>query len=119
MGYWENRQAQMMYEYMEDAEAVSQELADIYAKASRHLSYEIDEIYEKFVDKHNLTDKEARELLNSLKNSTDIAELKEALAKDPKNAALLAEMESGAYRARIERLEQLQTEIDRMMQQVF
>ena len=38
MGYWENRQAQMMYEYMEDAEAVSQELADIYAKASRHLS---------------------------------------------------------------------------------
>lgn len=119
MGYWENRQAQMMYEYMEDAEAVSQELADIYAKASRHLSYEIDEIYEKFVDKHNLTDKEARELLNSLKNSTDIAELKEALAKDPKNAALLAEMESGAYRARIERLEQLQAEIDRMMQQVF
>lgn len=119
MGYWENRQAQMMYEYMEDAEAVSQELADIYAKASRHLSFEMDEIFEKFRDKHNLTDKEARELLNTMRDSTDIAELKEALAKDPKNAALLAEMESSAYRARIERLEQLQTEIDRMMQQVF
>lgn len=119
MGYWENRQAQMMYEYMEDAEAVSQELADIYAKASRHLSFEMDEIFEKFMDKHNLTEKEARELLNTLRDSTDIAELKEALAKDPKNAALLAEMESGAYRARIERLEQLQVEIDRMMQQVF
>lgn len=119
MGYWENRQAQMMYEYMEDAEAVSQELADIYAKASRHLSFEMDEIFEKFMDKHNLTEKEARELLNTLRDSTDIAELKEALAKDPKNAALLAEMESGAYRARIERLEQLQIEIDRMMQQVF
>lgn len=119
MGYWENRQAQMMYEYMEDAEAVSQELADIYAKASRHLSFEMDEIFEKFMDKHNLTEKEARELLNTLRDSADIAELKEALAKDPKNAALLAEMESGAYRARIERLEQLQAEIDRMMQQVF
>lgn len=119
MGYWEKRQAQMMYEHMEDAEAVSKKLADIYAKASRHLSFEMDEIYEKFRDKHNLTDKEARELLNTLKDSTDIAELKEALAKDPKNAVLLAEMESGAYRARIERLEQLQTEIDRMMQQVF
>lgn len=119
MGYWENRQAQMMYEYMEDAEAVSQELADIYAKASRHLSFEMDEIFDKFRDKHNLTDKEARELLNKLRNSTDIAELKEALAKDPKNTALLAEMESGAYRARIERLEQLQAEIDRMMQEVF
>lgn len=119
MGYWENRQAQMMYEYMEDAEKLSQELADIYAKASRHLSFEMDEIFEKFMDKHNLTEKEARELLNTLRDSTDIAELKEALAKDPKNAALLAEMESGAYRARIERLEQLQGEIDRMMQKVF
>lgn len=109
----------MMYEYMEDAEKLSQELADIYAKASRHLSFEMDEIFEKFMDKHNLTEKEARELLNTLRDSTDIAELKEALAKDPKNAALLAEMESGAYRARIERLEQLQGEIDRMMQKVF
>ena len=46
MGYWEKRQAQMMYEHMEDAEAVSKKLADIYAKASRHLSFEMDEIYE-------------------------------------------------------------------------
>ena len=45
MGYWENRQAQMMYEYMKDAEAVSQELADLYAKASRSLNYRIDEIH--------------------------------------------------------------------------
>lgn len=119
MGYWENRQAQMMYEYMEDAEALSQELADIYAKASRHLNYEIQNVYEKFRDKHGLTDKEAKALLNTLRDSTSIEELKQALAKDPKNADLLAEMESGAYRARIERMEQLQIEIDRMMQNVY
>lgn len=119
MGYWENRQAQMMYEYMEDAEAVSKELADIYAKASRHLNYEIQEIYEKFKSKHALTDQEAKKLLNTLRDSTDIKELMDALAKDPKNAGLLAELESGAYRARIERMEQLQLEIDRMMQEVF
>ena len=119
MGYWENRQAQMMYEYMEDAEEVSKELADIYAKASRHLNYEIEEIYNKFKTKHNLTDAEAKRLLNTLRNKTDIEELKKALAQDPKNADLLAEIESGAYRARIERLEQLQTEVDHMMQEVF
>jgi len=119
VGYWENRQAQMMYEYMEDAEEVSRELADIYAKASRHLNYEIEEIYNKFKTKHHLTDAEAKRLLNTLRNKTDIAELKKALAQDPKNADLLAELESGAYRARIERLEQLQTEVDRMMQEVF
>lgn len=119
MGYWEKRQAQMMYEYMEDAEALSQELADIYAKASRHLNYEIKTVYEKYKSKHGLTDKEAMRLLNSLHDSTSIEELKKALAKDPKNAGLLAEIESGAYRARIERMEQLQLEIDRTMQQVY
>lgn len=108
-----------MFEYMEDAETVSRELADIYAKASRHLNYEIEEIYNKFKTKHHLTDAEAKRLLNTLRNKTDIAELKKALAQDPKNADLLAELESGAYRARIERLEQLQTEVDRMMQEVF
>ena len=118
MGYWENRQAQMMYEYMEDAEKVSQEIADIYAKASIHLSLKIDRIYEKFRDKNNLTDRDATKLLNTLKDRTDIGELKKALKKS-QNTALLAEMESGAYRARIERLEQLQIEIDKIMEQIF
>ena len=119
MGYWEKRQAKMMYEYMEDAEAVAQELADIYAKASRNLNFRIREIYEKFVDKHKLSDKEAMRLLNTLHDKTSIRELLEALSKEPKNKELLAEIEAGAYRARIERLEQLQNEIDRMMQEVY
>ncbi len=123
MGYWENRQAQMMYESMEDAEAVSQELADIYAKASRELNYRIQNIYEKFRDKHGLTDEEAKALLNTLHDSTDLDELRKALkntsATDPARAELLKQLESPAYRARIERLEQLQTEIDRMMKDVY
>lgn len=123
MGYWENRQAQMMYEYMEDAEKVSKELADIYAKASRYLSYKIDGIYEKFRDKHSLTNKEAMALLNTLKNKNDIADLRQTLAgkakTDPKYTDILAKLESQAYRARIERLEHLQNEIDLMMKEVY
>lgn len=119
MGYWENRQAEWMYECMEDAEKVSQEIADIYAKASRHISYQLDGIYEKFRDKNGLTDAEAKRLLNTLRNKTDIDQLKQALANEPKNAGLLAEMESAAYRARIERLENLQNEIDLMMKNVY
>lgn len=119
MGYWENRQAQQMYEAMEEAEQISQELADLYAKASRQLNYKIDKIYERFRDKHGLTDQEAKRLLNSMKDATDIDELKRKLALDPKNKDLLAEMESAAYRARIVRLEQLQTEIDLMMKNVY
>ena len=119
MGYWENRQAQMMYEFMEDAEEISQELADIYAKASRQLNYRIENIYDRFKDKHNLTDEEARQLLNTLRDKTDIDELMQKLAQDPKNADLVKQLESGAYRARIERLENLQGEIDRMMREVY
>lgn len=119
MGYWENRQAQIMYEQMEDAEKVARELSDIYAKATRELNYQIGEIFDRFTDKHNLTEDEARRLLGMMKDPTDIATLREALAKDPKNAALLAELESPAYRARIERLENLQNEIDRMMQEIY
>lgn len=119
MGYWEKRQAQIMYEQMEDAEKVAKELADIYAKATRELNYQIGEIFDRFTDKHNLTEAEARRLLGMMKDPADIATLREALAKDPKNAALLAEMESPAYRARIERLENLQYEIDRMMRDIY
>lgn len=119
MGYWEDRQAQIMYEQMEDAEKVARELADIYAKATRELNYQIGEIFDRFTDKHNLTEDEARRLLGMMKDPADIATLREALAKDPKNAALLAELESPAYRARIERLENLQNEIDRMMQEIY
>lgn len=119
MGYWEKRQAQIMYEQMEDAEKVAKELADIYAKATRELNYQIGEIFDRFTDKHNLTEAEARRLLGMMKDPADIATLREALAKDPQNAALLAELESPAYRARIERLENLQYEIDRMMRDVY
>lgn len=119
MGYWENRQAQIMYEQMEDAEKVARELADIYAKATRELNYQIGEIFDRFTDKHNLTEDEARRLLGMMKDPADIATLREALAKDPKNTALLAELESPAYRARIERIENLQNEIDRMMQEIY
>lgn len=123
MGYWENRQAQAMYESMESAEDVAKRLADIYAKASRHLSYKIDGIYEKFRDKHHMTDKDAMALLNTLRDKNDVAELRRALegkAKtDPGYADLVAKLESQAYGARIERLEQLQTEIDSMMKEIY
>lgn len=123
MGYWENRQAQAMYESMESAEEVAGKLSDIYAKASRHLSCQMDGIYEKFRDKHHLTDKEAMTLLNTFRNKNDVAGLRRALEgksrTDPGYAELVAELESQAYGARIERLEQLQTEIDRMMREVY
>lgn len=121
MSYWESRQAREMYEAMESAEETAKEIADIYAKASRELNYQISKVYERYRDKFNLSDKEAMELLNTLRDPGDITELKRKLEGLKGTAAneIIKELESPAYRARIERLENLQSEIDRLMKDVY
>jgi SPP1 gp7 family putative phage head morphogenesis protein len=121
LGYWDRRQAREMYEYMESAEDASKEIADIYAKASRELNLQIEKTYERFRDKYNMTDEAATKLLNSMEDATDLDELKQRLAglKGKEARKILREMESPAYRARIERLQKLQEEIDRKMKEVY
>lgn len=110
-----------MYEAMESAEDAAKEIADIYARASRELNYQMTKVYERYRDKFNLSDEEARKLLNSMKDPSDIEELKKKLEglKGPEAQEILKELESPAYRARIERLQNLQREIDGKMKTVY
>lgn len=110
-----------MYEAMESAEDAAREIADIYARASRELNYQMTKVYERYRDKFNLSDEEARKLLNSMKDPSDIEELKKKLEglKGPEAQEILKELESPAYRARIERLQNLQREIDGKMKTVY
>lgn len=120
ISYWEKRKAQEMFRYMEQAERTSDEIARIYLKASRHLSLRMDEIFERFRKKHGLSEKDAYRLLNTLHDKTSLDELKTALAAGEGNQAeLLAELESPAYQARLERLQQLQNQIDLTMKEVY
>lgn len=121
LSYWEKRKARDMYHYMESAEQTADEIAQLYLKSSRYLSHELDTIFQKFMTKHKLTEAEAYRLLNTLRDKTSLDELKEALhsgSYDQSKAELLAELESPAYQARLERLQQLQNQIDLTMQQV-
>ena len=109
-----------MFEYMQSAEDTADEIAKLYQKSSGYLSAELDKIFERYKRKHHLTDAEAYRLLNSLHDKTSIEELKEALrAGDGVEKDILAELESPAYRARLERLEQLQNQIDAIMREVY
>lgn len=121
MSYWEKRKEHDMYEAMKSAEETSQEIAEIYARASRELNYQISKIYERYRDKYDMTDEEALRLLNAMKDPADINELKMKLQGLEGEAAkeILKEFESPAYRARIKRLENLQDEIDRKMKEVY
>lgn len=109
-----------MFRYMEKAEDTADEIAKLYQKSSGYLSAELDKIFERYKRKHYLTDAEAYRLLNSLHDKTSIEELKEALrAGDGVEKDILAELESPAYRARLERLEQLQHQLDQTMREVY
>lgn len=75
-----------------------------------------------FMKKHKLSENDARRLIQSLQDKTSIDEMKRALKAFPKGSnhqKILAELESVAYQARLERLKRLQNELDRTMQQVY
>lgn len=109
-----------MFEYMQSAEDTADEIAKLYQKSSGYLSAEVDKIFERYKRKHHLTDAEAYRLLNSLHDKASIEDLKEALrAGDGVKKDILAELESPAYQARLERLQQLQNQLDLTMQQVY
>lgn len=118
--YWEKRKAQRMFEYMQSAEDTADEIAKLYQKSSGYLSAELDKIFERYKRKHHLTDAEAYRLLNSLHDKTSLDELKETLrAGEGIEKDILAELESPAYQARLERLQQLQNQLDLTMREVY
>lgn len=106
---------------MQSAEDTADDIAKLYRKASGYLSDQIDQIFSRFRRKHHLTEAEAYRLLNMMHDKTSIDELKTALkAADGDHAGeLLAELESPAYRARIERFQQLQNELDLTMRNIY
>lgn len=118
--YWERRKAQEMFAYMAEAEEVADEISKLYLKASRYLSLELDQIFQRFRKKHGLSEAEARKLLSRMHDRASLDELKRLLREGTgDHAQLLAELESPAYQARLERLQQLKNQIDLTMQQVY
>lgn len=120
--YWARRQAQNMYEHMEGAERIAQEIAQLYLKASRYISAQADGIFEKYMTKYGLAENEARKLLNELRDKSSLDELLEKLRNGSNNESreeLRKQLEAPAYQARLERLRQLQNQIDMVMTQVY
>lgn len=120
LSYWERRKAQNMFEYMQSAEDTADDIAKLYQKSSGYLGAQMDQIFNKFRSKHGLSESEAYRLLNGLHDKTSIQQLKAALrGGDGSKKGILVELESPAYQARIERLQQLQNQLDLTMQQVY
>lgn len=120
--YWENRAAWDMYHRMEDAEQTADLLAKVYRNSSMLLTHKAKDIFEKYMTKHGLSETQAWNLLNTMQDQTSIEELLNALRNkdsDKTKQELLRELEAPAYRVRIERLQDLLQQVDRVMQEVY
>lgn len=120
--YWERRQVQDAFNYFQKAEDTADQIAKVYLKASRHLSLEADEIFERYQAKYGLSEAEARRLINTLQDKTSLDELLQKLRngdKDQSKKDLLSQLEAPAYQARLERLRQMQNQLDLIMRNVY
>lgn len=116
--YWQQRSAWNMYHYMEQAEITADQIAEVYLKSSRWLSYKAEEIFDRFMTKHELTETEARQLLSKMQDRTSLDEMLRVLQSEKseeRKRKLLTELEAPAYQARLERFRQLQNQIDIVM----
>lgn len=120
--YWRNRKAQRMFEYMQSAEETADQIAALYRKASRYLTSEMENIFEKYMTENKLSEDEARKLIGRLHDRTSIEELVQQLkngSKEKGKLEFIKEIEAPAYQARIERLQQLQNQLDLVMKHVY
>lgn len=120
--YWKQRQVQDAFNVFQKAEDTADQISKVYLKASRYLSLEADEIFERYQTKHGLSEAEAKRLINSLQDKTSLDELLQKLRngdKDQSKKDLLSQLEAPAYQARLERLRQIQNQLDLIMRNVY
>lgn len=120
--YWKKRAAQRMFVQMQDTEKRADEIAAYYGNAAKYLSGKMDSIFERYASQYGLSETEARRLLNNLEDKDSLDELKRQLESgqsDLNRSELLRLLEAPAYRARIERFQELQRQIDVLMRNVY
>ena len=111
-----------MYQFMEDAEETADLISRVYRKASLQLEYAARDIFEKFMTKYGLSETEAWQIINSIQDKNSIDQLKQELQNrklGENKQELIKELEAPAYRARMERLQNLMSQVDTVMQQVY
>ena len=121
--YWERRAAWDLYKNLDDAEATADLIAKVYRSASMNLTYAAKDIFEKYMTKHKLSETEARRLLDTLQDNTSLDELLQTLKNkdysEKTKQELVQELEAPAYRARLERLQDVMQQVDKLMENVY
>lgn len=120
--YWTQRKANLIYEQMDKAEKQADRFDKVYEKAKAYLDKEINKIFDKFQRDYGLSENVARQVLKTMKDKKDLADLRrmlEARPNDPNIQRLLADLDSPAYSYRMKRLERLSDDLDLMRSSIY
>ena len=119
--YWKWRQARRMYEKMNDADKVGEDITRLYAVAARELTEEVEKVFYKYQQKWGLSHAQAKKLLEKVRGKKTIDVLKamipyvdEKVRKD-----FQVQIEAGAYSYRIRRLEDTMAKLDEIMTEIY
>ncbi len=120
--YWKKRQEEKLSSILDDAQVASEYVSDIYSKASLYTQSKINGIFEKYRDGHGLSNADAKEMLDSLLSDRDYNQIKRILENNPKTnqrKELLKKLDTPPYQYRIKRLENMQSQFDKLMNEVY
>lgn len=120
--YWKKRQEEKLSSILDDAQVASEYVSDIYSKASLYTQSKINGIFEKYRDGHGLSNADAKEMLDSLLSDRDYNQIKRILENNPKTKQrkeLLKKLDTSPYQYRIKRLENMQSQLDKLMNEVY
>ncbi len=120
--YWEMRSAQDMVDRMGTAEQTAAEMNKAIKQSADYISKEVKAVF-RGMESFGISETEAKKILNAANNKTALQNLRAAAQRvsDPeKRAALLKAIDSaGAYRYRIDRLEQLNKQINAECRELY
>ena len=120
--YWAKRKANLIYEQMDKAEKQADKFDKVYEEAKAYLDKEINKIFDKFQRDYGLSENAARQVLKTMKDKKELADLRrmlEARPNDPNIQRLLADLDSPAYAYRMKRLERLSADLDLMRESIY
>lgn len=117
--YWERRLAEDMFDEMSKVETSFADIAKLFTQALLYMQAQAEDIFEKYRDKHGLSDEEARELLHRMNDPANLKEMQERLrntADSAEKKELVRKLEAPAYQERIRRAEELRKNINTIME---
>ena len=107
---------------MDKAEKQADQFDKVYQEAKTYFDKEINKIFDKFQRDYGLSENVARQVLKTMKDKKDLANLRrmlEARPNDPNIQRLLADLDSPAYTYRMKRLERLSDDLDLMRSSIY